>query len=371
MNSLKKTLSISFVIYLFALGILIFIMPDKVFSELENRTLAQKPKFNTENIQSGKFAKGFEEYVSDQFPFRDQFIAVKTASEILLQKKDSNGVYIGSDGYLLQKFETPDLELLKRNIGYINKFSRNFNVSFMLVPTATKVLEEKLPLFATPYDEIDYINDAQAYLEDNIKFVNVFPALEEAENEYIFYKTDHHWTTLGAYYAYQQYCLINGIEPMDIDSFDIVTETKEFYGSLFSKGNFTFAEPDELSIFYPKKANAVTVEYIAENKSTNTMYEKSHLEKKDKYSVFLDNNHPAIKISTSIKNGKKLMVIKDSYANCFIPFLANHYEEIYVMDLRFLNISISDFANTNGVKDVLLLYNVQNFAKETSLSLLK
>ncbi|MEG0846763.1 MAG: DHHW family protein [Niameybacter sp.] len=369
-RSFQIVMTLSFVTYIGGFFALQLITKDKTFSELENRTLATKPKFTTQKFFDGTYGREVETYIADQFPVRDEFIAIKSNTERLLQKKENNGVYIGKDDYFLQKFETPDLELMKKNIDYINKFGENFNLYFMLAPTATKVYEDKLPNYATPYDEKFFIDTVVNGLNDKIHKVDVLDKLEAHEAEDLYYKTDHHWSTLGAYYGYTAFCEAYGIEPLPMEDFDRVIGSDAFYGSLFSKGNFTFARPDTVELFVPKDPEKLEVFYMADNKTTDTVYEMEQLEKKDKYTVFLGGNHPIITIKSDVNNGKKLAVIKDSYANAMIPFLTEQFEEIHVLDLRFLNMPIGTYMRENGIEDALMLYNVQNFAVVNQLSLL-
>lgn len=363
-------MTLGFVVYIGGFFTLQLLGQDKTFSDLENRPLAGKPVWSEQNFFNGKYGKDVEKYIADQFPLRNQFIALKSHSELMLQKKENNGVYIGADDYFLQKFETPNQTLMEKNIGYINRFAESFEVYFMLVPTATKIYEEKLPSFAQPYDEKAFIEEVTEGLEDKIHQIDVCETLQAHKKEDIYYKTDHHWTTLGAYYGYEAFCKSYGIEPMPLSAFERVTGSQAFYGSLFSKGNFTFAKPDTLELFIPKQEESLDVYYMGSDKHTDSLYEMSHLDKKDKYSVFLDNNHPIIQIKTGIQNGKKLALVKDSYANALIPFLTQHFEEIHVLDLRFLNMPIANYMRTNDLSDVLLLYNVQNFATVNQFSLL-
>ena len=369
-NKLPLILGLTFIIYIFGFFILQIVTKDQTFSELENRNLATRPDFSVENLFAGTFTKDYETFVADQFPLRNQFISVKSNTERLLQKKENNGVYIGADHYFLQDFSKPDMDLANKNAGYISNLAEDFNVYVGLAPTATKVFEDKLPNFATPYDEGIFINDFYNELSDKVHKVPLLSTLQEHKNESIYYKTDHHWTTLGAYYGYVAFCETAGLTPLALDDFNIEIASNSFYGSLFSKGNFTFAKPDTLQLFYPKNEGPLTVTYEATGEVKDSLYAYDYLETKDKYSVFLDNNHPLIRIQTSLKNGKKIIVVKDSYANCFVPFLTAHYEEIQVVDLRLLSIPLKTFATQNNIDDVLILYNVQNFSTEGKLSLL-
>lgn len=362
----------TFIIYIALFFILQLLHPEQSFSELENRTLATKPSFSIESLLDGSFGTDFETYIADQFPLRANFISLKSNSERVLQKKENNGVFIGDAGYLLQDFETPDMDRAYKNAGYINELANHFNVYMALAPTATKVLEDKLPNFATPYDEGQYITDFYSALSDNVHKVPILETLQTqtSSGEQLYYKTDHHWTTLGAYYAYRSFCETAGITPTPLENFDIETVSDTFYGTLFSKGNFTFIKPDSLQIFYPKNDTVIQVTYALTEDSTDNIYAYNHLDTKDKYSVFLDGNHPLITINTSVNNGRKILILKDSYANCFIPFLTAHYEEIQIIDLRMANFPIQTYATENQIDDILLLYNVQNFSAEGKLSLL-
>ncbi len=369
-HSFHKIMVLSFVLYIGGFLVLQIALPDKDFSELENRTLVTRPSFTMEGLLEGSFGRDFEKYIADQFPARNQFIAMKSASEKVLQKTENNGVYIGDRDYFLQKFEQPDEELMHKNQGYINLLANEKNLYFLLAPTATKIYEDYLPPFATPYDERVYMEAFYAGLEDSVHIVEAYEALKSQQEDALYYKTDHLWTTLGAYYAYTAFCESYGIEALPLEAFDREVVSDAFYGSLFSKGNFVFAKPDAIELFYPKEENPLSVYYVSNDQTVDSLYEMSHLEKKDKYSVFLDNNHPMIQIKTSVANNKKLLVIKDSYANALIPFLTQHFEEIHVLDLRFLNLSIPTYMEQEGIEDLLMLYNVQNFSKENKFGLL-
>jgi len=211
---------------------------------------------------------------------------------------------------------------------------------------------------------------------ENITDVSIFKSFDmnlKADTS-LYYRTDHHWTTFGAYLGYREFAKAAGIEPYGIDKFEI-TKTPDFNGSLYSKGNFKFIESDTLELYMLKDSGDDSIKYeityLADNRKTSSPYQLEYLKKKDKYSVFFGGNHPAIVIKTSNHNGRRLMVIKDSYANSMIPFLMNHYEEIHVLDVRFLNMRVKDYIDTTGVNEALVLYNTHGFAKELALSLLK
>lgn len=269
----------------------------------------------------------------------------------------------------MRSFKEPDKKTVDNNIEAVNSFSKrnpNIPIYFMLVPNSVKINEDKLPSFASSYDQkkvIDYINSRV----NNVIAIDALSPLKEHKDEYIYYKTDHHWTTKGAYYAYREFCKRKNVMPMEHNDFNIKTVSNDFYGTLYSKFPLSFIKPDCIEAYYPKKKLILKVDYI-DTKSTSTdIYEKRHLLKKDKYSFFIDGNHSLLSIKAGDGKGKKLLVIKDSYAHCFVPFLTNHYGEVHMMDLRYFNSSVDDYINEKGIDEVLILYNTSFFSKEKSI----
>ena len=240
----------------------------------------------------------------------------------------------------------------------------NVDAFFILVPNSVKVLEDKLPPYAPAADELIYINKVKESLDDNINFVDIYDTLYANKDEYIYYKTDHHWTTKGAYLAYEKLMENMGIEPHGEDYFHIKKVTDSFYGSLYSKSGFRNIDPDSIELYIPKKEEVSKVEFVEEGKVSDSIYDMENLDKKDKYTVFLGGNHPLIKINTNINNGKKLLIIKDSYANSFIPFLTGHFSEIYVVDPRYYDKDLKILVDDNKIDNLLIMYNVKTFLND-------
>ncbi|NQX65946.1 hypothetical protein HQN90_07380 [Paenibacillus alba] len=367
--------------YLMALLLLLFITfilvlnlfkSNNIFSDSENRNLEQLPVFSFQSLVSGKFTSNYEKYISDQFMARDLWIGVKSDADRVLGKKESNGVYLSKDGFLIQKFSPPAAEDLKEKVRAINSFDKAtpaLRKFVMLVPTAVRVLDNKLPDYVADNDELMYTDKVKKSLRGDIGFLNLYPTLSSKKEEYIFYRTDHHWTSRGAYYGYLALSEQMGFTPKEEAYFNIAKVTEDFYGSLYSKSGFKHLHPDSIELFTPKEKAAYKVEYVDghQNTDSDSLYEMDNIRKKDKYTVFLNGNHPLVNITTGNPGGRKLLVVKDSYANCFIPFLAPHFSEIYVVDLRFYEKSLNTLIFDNQINDMLLLYNVTTFFEDPSI----
>lgn len=360
----KYSMFLILTLFLGLIGIMHITMPDRTFSESENRVLEQRPQFSIKNLLSGKYTERFEKYISDQFPGRDLWIGIKSDAERAIGKKENNGVILGKDGYLFQKFDTPNKDDMEAKLESLNSLAsslKNIDSYFMLVPNSIKILEEKLPAHIPIEDQKRYIDRIQDSLTDEINFVDAYKALYAKKDEYIFYKTDHHWTSHGAYYAYRTLAQAMGFTPLDLGDFDITTVTDSFYGTLYSKSGFRRIEPDSIEIYIPKIPGEYTVEYVEEGITNDSLYNMDNLKKKDKYTIFLDGNHPEVRITTSAGSNRKLLMIKDSYAHSIVPFLACHFDEIYMIDPRYYNGDIKAIALENSITDILILYNAATF----------
>ncbi|MGG4493992.1 DHHW family protein [Brevibacillus reuszeri] len=344
--------------------------PIEDFSESENRMLQQLPKFSLSKLLSGKFASEFEAYLSDQFMLRDLWIGLKANVDRGMGKKESNGVYLGKDGYLLQKFTRPNQGDVQDKIKAIQAFdeaSPKLRKYVMLVPTAVTVLADKLPHYASGGDERTYSDKVRRALPDRIRWIDVYPALEANKDQPIYYKTDHHWTTKGAFIAYRELGRSMGFTPKYEEDFTIRQVTSGFYGSLYSKSGFRHVQPDSIELYEPKEPESLTVENVDEQKSSDSMYAMDNLAKKDKYTVFFNGNHGLIRITTSSQEKRRLLVVKDSYANSFLPFLTPHFSEIDVVDLRYYDGDVWKLARERHMDEMLILYNTTTFFEDPSI----
>ncbi|MBE6149949.1 MAG: hypothetical protein E7170_04435 [Firmicutes bacterium] len=359
----NKLLSIFISLFILSFSILFIFLPKKEFSELEFRYLQKLPKFSFNELVSGEYIEDLESYLTDHFPLRDIFMSIKTKYQLLIGQRLINGVYVGDDEYLFQEYNKP--VNTDRLINKLNEFynKNNVDMSIMLVPSSGVINSDKLPNNVSLNKQLDTID----YIYDNLKFenINITNKLIEGNKKYqMYYKLDHHWTSYGAYYAYLEYCNINNINPVAINDFDIKTITDSFNGTLYSKVNIYSYNSDKIDVF--NYNNDIKVNYVASNKEVDTLYEEKHLNTKDKYSYFLDGNHPLIQITNESELGE-ILVIKDSYANSFIPFLVNHYNKVHVIDLRFYNASVTEYIKTNNIDKVLFLYNINDIDNDTGI----
>lgn len=363
----KKALVYMFFLFIATVSIIDILNDNKIFSEIENRYLKRKPKINKESIFSEEYFKEYEEYINDQFLARDKFIDIKSISEDILMKKENNGIVYGKDNYMFDKFNKIDSKILNKNILAISEFvNKNNNVDIMLVPYSASILKDYLPKGVDLIDELDIINKIESYI-NRANIVKVTDILLENKNEEIYYKTDHHWTSYGAYLAYKEYCIKNKLENIGINILR-KNEVKDFYGTYYSKSKLYNAKSDTI-IYYDMDNLSMTIE----DKVYKGIYNKESIYKRDKYELFLNgnNNKTIIKNSDKIVKGKKLLVFKDSFANTILPFIANHYEETHVIDLRHYNYSISDYIKENDFDRILILYSLQSLNKDVSIVKIK
>lgn len=374
----ERLLVYGFVGTTFLIAILFFVLPHQRFSELENRYLQATPQLNWNNLLSKKFAEETESFITDHFPFRDKWLWIKSTAEKFRLQQENNDIYYGKDGYLFEKFLAPDYTKVQQYTESVNEFATNHpdvNMTFMLAPTSIGLYPERLPWLAPSYSQKKVNQFIEQTLQSDLNFMNGFDFLEPHASEPIYYRTDHHWTTYGAYLAYVAYAEQKGWKPLSKKDFLIETVSDSFLGSYHTRSQFTGITPDTIEVYEPR--NPVTTEmYIVDVDQTFTsMYDKSFLEKKDQYSYFLGGVHALMKLTTELDpqqiDQDKLLVIKDSYAHNVLPFLTNHVSEIHVIDLRYYNGSIADYMNENGIKDVLFIFNTATFVEETSLLKLK
>ncbi|MEG0570026.1 MAG: DHHW family protein [Oscillospiraceae bacterium] len=369
----KKVLIIAFFSILILLPLFSILLPKDTFSQTENRPLQQFVAPTKENLLSREFMDSFEKFLADHLVFREAFIKIKTDLELAQGKKEINNIFI-SDKMLLEHIQLKDKSVVDANIKAINDFARKYKstaqISTMLVPTAAAFYPEKNPSRATLLDQPEFCKQFYNDLVD-VTAIDAYSFLAANKGDYLYYKTDHHWTSLGAYWGYSALAKPLGFKPIARDMFNIEHASHDFLGTLYSKALYGEKLKDVVDIYHYAD-NAVQVTETIKNTGTQTQTYPSilfrkFLNEKDKYSVFLGSNDPMVTIKSDLKNGKKILIFKDSYTNALMQFLPLHYEEITLLDLRYVNKSLSEYVDFTDYSQILFLYNVANIISDNNI----
>lgn len=351
------------VIFVF-LGFLLFFglgyifLPQREFSEMENHYLNLRPDFTLKSYLNGDFTQEFEDYTADQILGKDLFVKTNVLLNRVVGISEINQVFIGKDGYLIQDYQQPGDQLTK-NLEYIRQFAQenpDVEMTMLLVPNASEVYPEKLPTLAQTASQQEVTEQIRSTLKDSMTVVDAFDVLYNHKDEYIYYKSDHHWTTLGAYYAYEELCRELQLESVKYDAYR-QTILEPFYGSLYSKAPVFCQEADRVTLL-TNPSGTYEVNYIAENREADSMYDMEYAQRKDKYAVFFGGNYPLVQIKSHATNGEKVLIIKDSYANSIVPLMADQYQEVHMMDLRYYHEDVNKYIQNNGIDRVIFIHNV-------------
>ena len=368
----EKLVGIIFILTLFLFLIINVIVPDREKSVQENRMLVTKPKFRLSSLISGDYDEKFEAYMDDQFVGRDMWRKLKVTVDRIGGSRLENGVYIGTNGQLLEQIEVADENHLAANIKAIKSFSESQSkipVRMMLVPDAANVLNHSLPALAKPEDQTQMFSMVRKDLGDSVEWIDVSTELNKHKTEKIYYKTDHHWTTLGAFYAFQAAAPSLGIEGDLSGKYVSYAVSDSFNGMLASKSGVNLGEKEQIDIYVPTEEDTdLIVDYVDEGKRSTSLYDSSKLKEKDQYTVFLGGNSSLLDIRTVSTSTKRLLLVKDSFAISFIPFLTPYYREIVVVDPRYYSGTINDLMDSYRISEVLFLYSGNTFFKDNNIS---
>ncbi|MCH5209771.1 MAG: DUF4358 domain-containing protein [Oscillospiraceae bacterium] len=341
-------------------------------SEMENRELAMFPEASLDTVLDGSFMKEFETYAADQFWGRDSFVSLKADTERIIGKKGCNSVHFGKNQYLISRPSAVDMDNLDKNIESVINLNDTglYNITMAIVPTAFEALNDMLPDYA--YDNrITKIQDEikEKTKDTGIKVCDTTQMLRTHQDEYIYYRTDHHQTALGSFYVYNALGEYLDFEPYPLGDYEHEPMTDSFLGTSWSKASLTFQQKDIIERFSLKNAEWLhkTMEFPTEERSLDSLYVMENLEKKDKYSVYLDGNHGLTVIKSNSGTGKKLAVFKDSYAHSIAPFLSDSFDEVHLIDLRYYSDDMIKYMAENKITDVLILYNSEGFASDTNV----
>ena len=369
---IENFIGMLFILVLFLFMFINLAVPDREMSEKENRMLETRPALSMSTVLDGEFMEQWENYQSDQFAGRDFWRSIKVFLDRLGGSRMENGVYIGKGGQLLEEIEVPDDGQSEANLSSIVDFAEKYpdvQTSVMLVPDAACILSDRLPAFAGVEDQRLLLGVAEQRLGDAVNWIDTVSVLNNHVSDKLYYKTDHHWTTQAAFYVFREAAPSLGIEGEVGENFASYTVSDSFNGVLAAKSGVGLSEKETIEIYAPTQGDDdVVVSYVDEGHKTTTLYDSSKLETRDQYAVFLGGNSSVIDIKTVSPEKKRLLVIKDSFANCFIPFLTPYYREIVVVDPRYYSGTIGDIMDTYRITDALVLYSGNTFFTDNHLS---
>ena len=345
------------------------LVKDREFSDSENRMLAQFPEISFSSLLDGSFLEGLGDYTADQFPGRDAWITLNLKMNMALGQKEFNGVYLCEDGYLIQIPQEPNWVQAERNLAAAETFAAKYpdlNMVMTVAPNAVTVLSDLLSANAPARDQREDIAWIQSQL-DAVQFCDVTDALAAHSDEYIFYKTDHHWTSLGAKYAFYAMAECMNLEPIKEGDYTAYPVSNTFQGTLASKSG-SHTSSDTVEIYIPHSGIDYYVTYADTGENISSLYRRSALNEKDHYTVFFGGNHARVDITTTADTGRCLLLFKDSYANCMVQFLFPYYDHITMIDPRYYYDNIDLVIKSESITDVLFLYNADTFLNDTSLA---
>ncbi len=362
---MKRTMQIItavlFCAFIGGFGLLHLLLPDRTFSPVENRNLEQLPSFSISALVDGSFTSDIETYLADQFPLRDDWIGLKTRYEYALGKREFNDVYLCGDRLIANVTESDRAE---QNLTYLTQLTEKTEIPVYLglIPTAAEVWKDRLPEGADSFDQHAYLEAAK---DSGAIYVDMEQMLKDHAGEEIYYRTDHHWTSLGAYYGYAALMEAVGVEPEPLGEKNTVSES--FFGTLYSSSGVHWLTPDQIDRYIDGAGITVTVNTGAAV-DTHGLYVDSYLMEKDKYSSFLGGNNPLYIIENpNAATDQTLLVVRDSYADALAPFLTQYYSEIHLIDLRYYRTSVADYAESIGADGIFVCYSVDNFQKDTDV----
>lgn len=387
-NRINLITTLLFIIYIGLFFVLQILLPTSTFSQYENRILSTMPEFNSQSFFSGDYTTKLDTYITDQFPYRNFWISLKASNEFILGKKENGLVYFGDNLTLIDKFTAVDYKVVDSNLRRIEQFNSQVEVPvhLALIPTQSAIYEYKLDI-NTPYEsQMDVIDYTASYLNsitladytvepnnstDNsghqsISFVDLYTSLHSHKDEYIYYNSDHHFTSLGAYYTYQSLGTVLGYTAKELDEYTLEIVSNNFQGTSHSKSPIPWFHSDTIHTYVPNQEiqldNGAGLE-------SGLLYDVSKLEKKNQYEYFLGGNPPLAVIPGT--GSGALLLIRDSYSNALVPFLIAHFESIHMVDLRTCRYSMSEYIHDNKIDQVLICYSIPNFTTDKNLAYLR
>ncbi len=359
-------------LFLTASGILLFVLPQRSYSENENRYLTTLQPPSLSGFMDTSMQKNLTDGANDQFICRGNWMKLSTALQRLAGFRDMGGVYLGKNGCYFERILNSDISENRytNNLNCFEQFASAYSSTkavFLPVPSKGTVLEMELPANAVLYDADRLYSLAKKQLKQ-ADFLDIRPELSaKSEKNQLYFKTDHHWTMQAAYIAYTSWCSAYNYTARPLAQFQPECVSKNFYGTLYSKAPQFHTQPDSLMI--PAKLSKARI--IIDKKKADNIYDWSKLKSKDKYGVYFGGNFGRIDIKPDCTfktaGDKKLLILKDSFANSLVPFLMEHYSHIIMLDLRYYNEPVSELMKEIKPDETLALYEMSNFAQDQNI----
>ena len=374
-GKLRFAPAVLFVAFIFAMAIWFVVNPKADYSSSEKRYLQQFPETSVDTVLSGEFSEKFETYFADNFPQRNMWVGLNSYYNLGIGLNGRNGVYNSADGYLIN-VPVDKENYVRKNIRVLAEFKEKIGdvpMTVMLAPSTGYIATDKLPLIHDSYkDDTYFAETAKTLGESGVNFVDLRETFKQkyAEGVQLYYRTDHHWTTDGAYEGYVKLCEKLGVQPADKDSF-AKTAYGGFYGTTYSTSGYWLTKPDSITV-YDNQENTdknITVKISEDGKDNHygSMFFYNHIDEDDKYPVFLDGNHALTEIQNKNAKNGTIVVIKDSFSHSLAPFLAENYSKVVLVDLRYYKQSVSDLIKKENPEQVVALYGIDNLATDTDI----
>ena len=391
MKHFHRIIAIIFILAVLGLSVYHLVTPDRTYSPAEKRALEQAPELSVGSLTSGRFMARMEDYMADQFPLRSQAMSLKTGTQLLLGKRESQGVYYSGDDRLMERFGGMEEVNYDETIEALKEFAARYEgpeFYFLMVPNAVWRYPELLPDDASTEDQNVFMDQFFADISEVMTPVDIRQEFRSyAPKADLYYRTDHHWTTDAAFVAakrvFAEIQARDTVKPEEGSAWNyklpVLGEMPEFTrrivkndfaGSLVAESGFPVRTADWISIYLPKEEESkffYTVNYGEGAGISASCYDASKLETDNPYEVFFGGNYPLIEIETSLASTRSILIVKDSYANAFIPFLIPEYRHLTIVDPRYYYDNIDYLMASGGYQEVLFLYNVNTFSEDTSL----
>ena len=367
----ERALIIMFCAFIGLFAALYVLLPRKDFSENEKRVLAKFPRVSAETIFDGSFESGFEDWLSDHVPFRDGLVGLNAAYTLASGRNGLSGVILGEGGRLFAAPEPLDEAAIERKCERINSFAQatGLPTTVMLIPESGYIQDDALPALHARYRDAELEKTVRGALNAEIDFLWPEARFRALAGEKLYYRTDHHLTSRGAFEAYGAFAEARGLAAPDPNAYTVETH-EGFYGSMYSKSGLWFIAPDEVELWSSPAQSGATVSFD-DREPSDSLFFPEHLNEMDKYPVFLDGNHALVTIENPNAAGGSLLILRDSFGHCFAPFAAGDFQKIVLVDLRYYRLPVSELAREMDIDQALVLYGADTFLTDTNFAWLK